>query len=159
MPECCHAVPAPRNENNPSNAFDRIDAPLPERPNSPRKRDDWRGVSHLDGKLASWEDGRTKTTLDLADELIRKVKLRAVVQGRTGKDLVAEFLRQGLGREPLGRVKKRAASSMVKIGESGLPVIRCAKHAPAARMGVAKLLALEQETLMGEDLQRARRPL
>ena len=38
-----------------------------------------------------------KTTFDLPDELIREVKLRAVVQRRTVKDLVAEFLRQGLG--------------------------------------------------------------
>lgn len=100
-----------------------------------------------------------KTTMDLPDELIREVKLRAVVQGRTVKDLVAEFLRQGLGMEPIGRTKNRPASSMVKIGAKGLPVIRCTKNAPATRMGVAKLLALEQETLKEEDLKRARLPL
>lgn len=61
--------------------------------------------------------------------------------------------------EPVGRAKKRPASSMVRIGVSGLPVIQCAKNAPATRMRVAKLLALEQETLMREDLQRARLPL
>lgn len=38
-----------------------------------------------------------KTTLDLPDELIREVKLRAVIQGRSLKDLVANFLRQELG--------------------------------------------------------------
>ena len=100
-----------------------------------------------------------KTTLDLPDELIREVELRAVVQGRTVKDLVAEFLRQGLGMAPLGRAKKRPASSMVKSGENGLPVVQCTKNAPAARMGVAKLLALEQESLTKEDLQRTRLPL
>lgn len=100
-----------------------------------------------------------KTTLDLPDELIREVKLRAVVQGRTVKDLVAEFLRQGLGMAPVGRAKKGPASSMVESGENGLPVIRCAKSAPATRMSVAKLLALEQEALTKEDWQRARLPL
>ena len=33
-----------------------------------------------------------KTTLDLPDELIREAKLRAVLQGRTLRDLVAEYL-------------------------------------------------------------------
>lgn len=96
-----------------------------------------------------------KTTLDLPDELIREVKLRAVHQRRTVKDIVAEFLRQGLGLAPLGLSEKRSVSPMVKIGERGLPVIRCAPHAPATRMSVEELLALEQETQTEEDLKRA----
>ncbi len=100
-----------------------------------------------------------KTTLDLPDELVREVKLRAVVQRRTVKGLVAEFLRQGLGMEPLGRPKKRPANSMVVIGEKGLPVIRCAPDAPATRMSVKQLLALEQETQRAEDAKRAGLPL
>src|ERR1043166_9538427 len=97
-----------------------------------------------------------KTTLDLPDELIREVKLRAVHQRRTVKDLVAEFIRQGLGLAPLGRAKKRPASSIVTVGERGLPVIRCNPNAPATRMSVKKLLALEQELQTEEDLKRAR---
>ncbi|MEA3212100.1 MAG: hypothetical protein QOE70_5157 [Chthoniobacter sp.] len=96
-----------------------------------------------------------KTTLDLPDELIREVKLRAVHQRRTVKDLVAEFIRQGLGLGPLGQTKKRPASSMVTIGERGLPVIQCNPNAPATRMSVKKLVALEQETQTEEDLKRA----
>lgn len=96
-----------------------------------------------------------KTTLDLPDELIREVKLRAVVQRRTVKDLVAEFLRQGLGLAPLGGAKKRPVSPMVRIGEGGLPVIQCAPNAPATRMSVEALLALEQEAQTEEDLKRA----
>jgi len=41
-----------------------------------------------------------KATFDLPDELIHAVKLRAVMQRRTVKDLVAEFLCQGLGVAP-----------------------------------------------------------
>jgi hypothetical protein len=41
-----------------------------------------------------------KTTLDLPEEPVREVKLRAVMQRRTVKDLVAEVLRQGLGMGP-----------------------------------------------------------
>ena len=96
-----------------------------------------------------------KTTLDLPDELIREVKLRAVVQRRTVKDLVAEFLRQGLGMAPLAGAEQRPVSPMVKIGKKGLPVIQCAPNAPATRMSAAELLALEQETQTEEDLKRA----
>jgi hypothetical protein len=100
-----------------------------------------------------------KTTLDLPDELIREVKLRAVVQRRTVKDLVAEFIRQGLGMPPRGAAEKRPTSARVKIGENGLPVIECAPNAPATRMSVEKLLALEQGAQTEEDLQRAGLPL
>jgi hypothetical protein len=36
-----------------------------------------------------------KTTIDLPDELVREVKLRAVMQGRTLRDLVADFTARG----------------------------------------------------------------
>ena len=96
-----------------------------------------------------------KTTLDLPDELIREVKLRAVVQRRTVKDLVAEFLRQGLGMAPPAEVAKLAADSMVQIGANSLPVIRCRPNAPATRMSAKKLLQLEQAAQAEEDLKRA----
>lgn len=94
-----------------------------------------------------------KATIDLPDELIREVKLRAVVQRRTVKDLVAEFLRQGLGMTPAGQ--KPLTSSVVEIGEGGLPVIRCRPDAPATRMSGEELLQLEQEIQAHEDLKHA----
>ena len=96
-----------------------------------------------------------KTTFDLPDELIREVKLRAVVQRRTVKDLVAEFIRDGLGMAPPGRVSAPAAGSLLKIGEEGLPVIRCNPDAPATRMSVNELLTMEQDTQSVEDLKDA----
>lgn len=96
-----------------------------------------------------------KTTLDLPDELIREVKLRAVVQRRTVKDLVAEFLRQGLGMVPSAPPKPPPAGSMVEIGPKGLPVIRCNPRAPAIRMSAKKLLQLEQATQAEEDAKHA----
>lgn len=96
-----------------------------------------------------------KTTLDLPDELIREVKLRAVVQGRTVKDLVAEILRQGLGITPPRQPEKPTVGSLVEIGESGLPVIRCRPDASATRMSVEELLKLEQEAQAEEDLKHA----
>lgn len=109
----------------------------------------------FDIKLASWQAGPMKTTLDLPDELIREVKLRAVIQRRTVKDIVAEFLRQGLGLPSLTPAEHRPASTMVVIDEGGLPIIRCRPHAPATRMSTAELLTLEQETQTEEDLKRA----
>lgn len=96
-----------------------------------------------------------KTTLDLPDELIREVKLRAVVQGRTVKDLVAEILRQGLGIAPPRQPEKPPAGSLVEIGESGLPVIRCRPDASATRMNVDDLLKMEQEAQAQEDSKNA----
>jgi len=96
-----------------------------------------------------------KTTLDLPDELIRAVKLRAVAQGRTLRDLVADFLRQGLGMTAPRPPEKPPADSMVEIGPSGLPVIRCRPGAPATQMSAQDLLRLEQLTQTEEDMRHA----
>ena len=95
-----------------------------------------------------------KTTLDLPDELIREVKLRAVIQRRTVKDLVAEFLRQGLGMAPAAQPAPPEPDSMVEVGPDGLPVIRCKAGAPATRMRAKRLLQLEQAAQAEEDLKR-----
>ena len=99
-----------------------------------------------------------KTTLDLPDELIRAVKLRAVMQRRTVKDLVADFLRQGLGIAPPTHPATPPADSMIEIGPEGLPVVRCQAEAPSTRMGVEALVQLEQAALAAEDLRRAGLP-
>lgn len=39
-----------------------------------------------------------KTTLDLPDELMRAIKVRAAQQGRKMKDVVTELLRSGLSQ-------------------------------------------------------------
>jgi len=96
-----------------------------------------------------------KTTLDLPDELIRAVKLRAVIQRRTVKDLVAEFIREGLGIAPTRRPKAPAVGSLVQIGEGGLPTVRCHADAPATRMSVEELLMIEHDTQSVEDLKHA----
>jgi plasmid stability protein len=96
-----------------------------------------------------------KTTLDLPEDLIREIKLRAVMQRRTVKDLVAECLRQGLDATPPPLAVKPAANAKVQIDANGLPVIQCRANAPAARMSRKKLLQLEQAAQADEDAQRA----
>jgi plasmid stability protein len=98
-----------------------------------------------------------KTTLDLPDELVRAVKLRAVGQGRPMKDLVAEMLRQGLGiaaANSTNAAKPPAKDSMVQITASGLPVARCRAGAVTTKANIADLLKLEQQAQHSEDMQR-----
>ena len=102
-----------------------------------------------------------KTTLDLPDDLFRDVKLRAVAQGRTLRDVVADFLRQGLGQAPVGASPAAlpVASSRVEVSAGGLPVIRCQPQTNASPMSLNDLLALEQQALAALDLQNARPPV
>ncbi len=62
-----------------------------------------------------------KTTLDLPDELMRTVKIRAVREDRKLKDMVALLLRCGLGAAPEepGTVRERVR----------LPLVPCAHEA------------------------------
>ena len=97
-----------------------------------------------------------KTTLDLPDELMREMKLRAVIQGRTLRDLVAEFLRQGLGLSANKPANSPTPDGMLMLSTGGLPMIRCRADAPAAQMSPQELLSLEQQVQTGEDIGRAR---
>ncbi len=66
-----------------------------------------------------------KTTIDLPDELVPEAKLRAVVQGRALKDLVADFIRQGLGHPARSEDPAARTSQLLVIAPDGLPQIRC----------------------------------
>ncbi len=48
-----------------------------------------------------WEYGWMKTTLELPDDLMREIKVRAAREDRKLKDLVTELLRKGLAAEEL----------------------------------------------------------
>lgn len=50
-----------------------------------------------------------KITLDLPDDLMRAVKIRAAEEGRKMKDVVAEFLRRGLAKQETNTGKSAAA--------------------------------------------------
>lgn len=59
----------------------------------------------VDRKPAFWESGRMKTTLDLPDDLMRKVKIRAVQERKKLKDAIAEFIRKGMAADAQGPAK------------------------------------------------------
>jgi len=62
-----------------------------------------------------------KTTLDLPDDLVRAVKMRAVKENRKLKDTVADLLKRGLAQE---RGLPTAVRSRLK-----LPLIECVHEA------------------------------
>ncbi|MCA9830421.1 MAG: antitoxin [Dehalococcoidia bacterium] len=62
-----------------------------------------------------------KTTFDLPDDLVCAIKLRAVLEDRKLKDLMAELLRQGLSAPD-----RAAAARRVQV-----PLVRCVHSAAA----------------------------
>jgi plasmid stability protein len=102
--------------------------------------------------------GWVKMTIDLPEALVTEVKLRAVREGRTVRDLVAEMLVAGLkgdGRWAVAEVAGEA--EVVAVAPTGLPLIRCRSDAPAVAMTVPALLALEDAAMEQEAVDRGRR--
>lgn len=62
------------------------------------------------------------------------------MQGRTLRDLAADFLRQGLGMAAPRQATTPPPSSAIEIGSDGLPVIRGRTDAPARRMSAEALI-------------------
>ena len=94
-----------------------------------------------------------KTTLDLPSDLVREIKSLAVLEGRRLKDVAVDLLRRGLkrgaeGRTPITQVPR------IDIQASGFPVVRCAADAPASKMSIDEIMALEQGALTQEDRGR-----
>jgi plasmid stability protein len=62
--------------------------------------------ARIDRKPAFWEYGSgMKTTLDLPDDLIREVKIRAVHEHKKLKDTIAELIRKGIAASKSPRPK------------------------------------------------------
>jgi plasmid stability protein len=88
-----------------------------------------------------------KTTLELPDDLMREVKIRAVREDRKLKDAIAELLRRGLSR----KVEKPRSSRRVE-----LPLVSCAH---AARPGEEMTPERVASVLLAEESKRRRGPL
>jgi len=90
-----------------------------------------------------------KTTLDLPDDLVRAVKLRAIEENRKLKDTVADLLRRGLALEPGAPPPLR--------GRVRLPLIECAHEArPDEEMTPERVAAvlLDEEASARRDAMR-----
>jgi plasmid stability protein len=76
-----------------------------------------------------------KTTVDLPDDLMRAVKVRAAHENRRLRDVMAELLQRGLSRVP---VRRAAVRKRVR-----LPLVRCAHEArPDEEMTPDRVAAL-----------------
>jgi hypothetical protein len=104
----------------------------------------------LDRKLGNQENGRMKTTLDLPDDLVRAVKLRALQDGRKLKDAFADLLRQGLAATRLAPSKSPKMSTDPK---TGLPVIKCAPGAPISNMSTEEIYAMLHKSCAWQTLE------
>lgn len=94
-----------------------------------------------------------KTTLDLPDDLMMEVKIRAARQGRRMKDVMADAIRQGLFPESTSQPAIRPI--ITTDPELGHAVVQCPPGAPISKMKIEEILKLEQDTLYQEDLERA----
>jgi|GEM_PF-727630 len=71
-----------------------------------------RSALRFDRKPAFWKYGFVKTTLDLPDDLMRAVKIRAVHEHKKLKDTIAELLRKGIAAS---RTRPAKAPKPVKL--------------------------------------------
>lgn len=60
----------------------------------------WSGAIRLEIILVLWEYGPMKTTLELPDGLMQRVKLRAVHRNQKLKDAIAQLLELGMAAAP-----------------------------------------------------------
>jgi len=80
-----------------------------------------------------------KTTLDLPDDVVRAVKIRAVEENRRLKDVVADLLRRGLAQDRGPKAPRRRLK---------LPLVKCVHEAqPDEEMTPDRV----SETLLEEE--------
>jgi hypothetical protein len=95
-----------------------------------------------------------KTTFDLPPELVRKVKLRAVNEGRKLKDVAAELLQWGLEQPaPASLPDRKLMISTHPL--SGLPFVKSRNTRDFVTVTLDESLALIQQANEEEDLRRA----
>ena len=86
-----------------------------------------------------------KMTLDLPDDLMRTIKIRAAKENRKLKDAIADLLRSGLSRKP---VKQKIVRKRVR-----LPLVRCAHEARPGNFGAEMSPERVAEILLAEDAE------
>jgi len=94
-----------------------------------------------------------KTTLDLPDDLMREMKIRAATQGKKLKDVMAETIRIGLF--PAAATREKPKPTIAKHPTLGFPIVECGPNPPISRMTIEEILKLEQDALAADDLKRA----
>jgi len=99
-----------------------------------------------------------KTTLDLPDALVQRIKIRAVQERKPLKRLVAEMLTQSLEAPARPSTRPIATSARFVVAPNGLPQIVCGLNAPAERMTAEEIVRMEHDILLALDLEHAGLP-
>lgn len=83
----------------------------------------WSTEAAKEPEPAFWHNGSMKTTLDLPDDVVRAVKIRAAEENRRLKDIIADLLRRGLAQEPRtpATVRRRVKLPLVECAHEALP--------------------------------------
>lgn len=101
-----------------------------------------------------------KTTLELPDDLVQRIKIRAVQERRPLKRLVADLLIKGMEMPPLaGSTDQAALPAAITLNEQGFPLFRCRPNAREGVLTAQEIVALEQEILEEEEMRHAGYPL
>ena len=90
-----------------------------------------------------------KTTLDLPNDLVREIRLRAVSEGKKLKDVVADLIRRGLGRDDA------APAMLPRKGHIDVPFFPTAADAQVSHMTIGEIIAAEQ-SIFGENVDFVR---
>jgi len=85
----------------------------------------------IDAAMRSCKNITIRTTIDLPDETFRQLKSEAALRGTKLKDLIAEFVEDGLAAG--------AAAVPVRRSRSPLPVVRSATGTPHPALSNAEL--------------------
>jgi plasmid stability protein len=88
-----------------------------------------------------------KTTIDLPDDLVRELKLRAVREGRKLKDAAAAAIRAGLAVAEVPAAAEKPAV-LGRDKKTGLPLIQCRRSAKRDEeltpLRVAEIIAAQE---------------
>ncbi|MFM2031890.1 MAG: hypothetical protein RLZZ297_655 [Chloroflexota bacterium] len=97
-----------------------------------------------------------KMTIDLPEELIRAIKIRAATEQRTVREVVAAYLTDGL-YPPQVKHTDPAAAGAVEIAPWGLPIVRGTIAASVMEHTQAEAVSLINETLQQIEEERLTR--
>jgi hypothetical protein len=86
-----------------------------------------------------------KMTVEVSNDLMRSIKIKAAQEGVKLKDLVGSLLERGLNAP----VPEAGASSK---GGLKTPLVRCKPDAPITRMSIKQANALTHQALEDEDV-------
>ncbi len=94
-----------------------------------------------------------KTTVELPDDLMRGMKIRAATQGRKLNDVIADAIRDSLVYKR--EVPSETQALVISRSPSGFPYIKCNPASDKLVPSFEELQRLIDESQLEEDLQRA----